>query len=492
MRLFPEPILTLSRIELRLFLRIAALSFFIYFFLPVARHFLLQSGIYDMGLFTQWSFLITQGGLWEPSSLSDFIKPPLGDHFSLSLIPISLAFGLFPSAYTLIFLQALGLSLAVSLICVDYSRGISFSKIEQAVVILFIVCNPIIINCALNDFHPEVSFSVFAVLSVSCFKRAKYWYALLFAVLFISSKEAMVVFGLGLCIYSLFKRAYLFSAALLFLSLAYFATANHYVSEYLDYAVARYGDLGDSFLAVALSPILRPYAFLLKFFSHDTIQYLSLLVLPLSFLFSSSSIPSLLASSPALLANILSASDVMRQAIYQYQLPVVIFLLYGLVDARPSALIVRRYMRPKSVLLMVVAVGILNLTVNLQLGEFLTRYPRYWPIARDVLQVSQEFSSPEYRIWSHPAIASHFAQRRYIFYSLPTLSRSSEIDIAIFPRPLSSRPPTSFLVKLRNLVFGYGEVDEFSDSDDIASKAADSGLSCKTRRSLVICSSYSP
>ena len=142
----------------RAFQSITIIFFGFYSILSALRHFLLHSGIYDLGLFKQWSYLLGIGQPWQPSSLTAYLKPALGDHLSLSLLSISPILKLLPNAYVLLLIQSLGLSLLCALIYSSIAskrdRGIT-----KLIKLLAVSLNPFIFNSALNDFHPEVAFS---------------------------------------------------------------------------------------------------------------------------------------------------------------------------------------------------------------------------------------------------------------------------------------------------------------------------------------------
>jgi len=59
-------------------------------------------------------------------------------------------------------------------------------------------------------------------------------------------------------------------------------------------------------------------------------------------------------------------------------------------------------------------------------------------------------------------------------------------DYIVFPAPSPLRKPHRNLTKLRNLIFGYGEADEFIDSPSIRDKVVSLGYTCDTGREVKI------
>jgi len=116
------------------------------------KHLLFQSTAWDLGIFDQAVYLISQ----DQSPISSFTNfHILGDHGALILYPLSLLYRLFPSVYWLLLVQAIALSISVHpLWCLALERGLAVNRAWLIVVIYF--CYPLIFNLNLFDFHPEV------------------------------------------------------------------------------------------------------------------------------------------------------------------------------------------------------------------------------------------------------------------------------------------------------------------------------------------------
>lgn len=464
------------------------LTLFIFTFISFARHYLLQSGIYDLGLFNQWAYLVSIGEEWEPSSLTNFFKPALGDHFALLLYPFAWLQTIFPSSYSLIFWQALGLSLLLLIFNLQLPWQSCRQRNISLLIAIIFINNPYILNSALNDFHTEVAAAFLGLCSLSLARKGKTFFSLITLILFLASKEAMIVFGLGYSIYTFCIKRRLLSIASLILSVSYFAIANHYVSPYLNYANARYGQLGSSFGDVVTSPLTKPFVFWSTLFSTETFLYVIPLLFPLILILNRSAFPAIIASIPIFVANALSSSHVMRDPIYQYQIPIIIFLLQAVLDSVNADKAYKSILNYKSKILLFALTALLSALFIVQVPAYFTRYLRLSEYSAELLAAEFRLASPDLKIWAHPGIASHFSRRKMLLTSTDDL-KEGFFDYIVFPASSPLRKPHRNLTKLRNLIFGYGEADEFTESPSIRDKVVSLGYTCdiSSEAKIVIC-----
>jgi len=461
------------------------LSLFIFTFISFARHYLLQSGIYDLGLFNQWAYLVSIGEEWEPSSLTNFVKPALGDHFSLLLYPLAWLQTIFPSSYSLIFWQSLGLSFLLLVFNLQLPWQPGRQRNISLLIAITFICNPYILNSALNDFHPEVAAAFLGLCSLSLARRGKTYFSLITLILFLASKEAMIVFGIGYAIYTFSINQRLLSISSLVLSVSYFSVANYFVSPYLNYANARYGQFGSSFWDLVTSPITKPFVFLSTLFSTETLVYVIPLLLPLVFILNRPAFPAILASIPVFMANALSSSHVMRDPIYQYQIPIIIFLLQATLDSVNADKLYQSTLESKRKAWLFALIAVLTTLFIVQVPAYFTRYLRLSDYSAELLAAELRLASPDLKIWADPAIASHFSRRKVLLTSTTHL-KEDFFDYIVFPASSPLRKPYSNLTKLRNLIFGYGETDEFTESPSIRDKVVSLGYTCDTSREVRI------
>lgn len=449
-----------------------------YSLLSFFRHFSLHSGVYDLGLFTQWSYLAGIGEFWTPSSLTQFIKPALGDHFSLLLVPIGQLFRLLPSAYTLLFLQSAGLASLAILFLRELFQSF-LSRTSRRLITIGLLINPFLINSALNDFHPEVAFAFLGFASLVFLRKKRYLVSVVLLILFVASKEAMAFFAIGYSLYSLLRRHFWLSAAVMGFALYYFAFSSGIVDVYQSYATTRYGHLGDGYVDILASPFIRPANFWSALFNRNSLLYLVGLFTPFLALYRwPQIIPAVVAALPLVFANILSESDVMRSPIYQYQIPVLLFLMLAALDSSKcqAALCSRAFSLAR--IRLYLASSLVSFSLLTQWSFFPTRYLQHLSLAPSLFGYEREYSSPHFSIWAHERIASHFSGRREIFYRDKDLV-DKEFDILIIPAARPAVAPVHFLQKLRNFAFSYGVSDQFMESENIVEMARSRGYQCR-------------
>lgn len=461
------------------------LFFSFYAGLACFRHFSLHSGVYDLGLFTQWSYLSGIGEFWTPSSLTSYIKPALGDHFSLLLIPIGILYRILPSAYTLLLLQSAGLALLAILFLRELYQSIS-SKHSRRMIMIGVLINPFLINSTLNDFHPEVAFSFLGLASLIYLRRQHYLASTAFLIFFMASKEAMAFFAIGYSIYSLLRRHYLLFAGVMVFALLYFSFSSAIVDAYQSYAISRYSHLGNSYGDILTSVFLRPAAFWSACINRATILYIVGLFIGFAALCRwPEMVPAVVSASPLIIANVLSQSDVMRNPIYQYQMPVVVFLMQAVLDSvRVMVVCDSRNVSIVRARLYVLS-SVISFFLLTQWSLFPTKYLQHLRLAPVILKYEIQYSSPSLSIWSHERIASHFSGRRDIFYRKADLL-DKEFDVLIAPNAQLSSPPANLLKKLRNWLFSYGDSNDFLSSEQVVSIAKSRGYQC-SGRAVVIC-----
>lgn len=181
---------------------LTALFTIIYSYHSLFRHLTFNSHAFDLGIYAQISYLYSQG-LTPFSTLKHIFL--LADHFGLILFLLSPIYKLFPSASTLLIIQAFFValsSLPIFLIALDKLKKFSLSFL-----ITLTYLTSVGITSAINfDFH----LTTISVLPLSLilfawyFKKWKlYWTILIFSITF---KEDIPLFILGLGIYQIFSK----------------------------------------------------------------------------------------------------------------------------------------------------------------------------------------------------------------------------------------------------------------------------------------------
>ena len=142
---------------------------------------------YDLGIFTQATWLISQG---RSPFLSIRGVHLLGDHFSLILYLIAPIFRLFPHPKTLLFLQTLALGAGVFPVFLLAHRRLK-SKLSALLFAALYLLFPATQSINLAEFHPD-TFAVPALLTAMlCFEKQSWkWYGVMLC-LALMTKETL-------------------------------------------------------------------------------------------------------------------------------------------------------------------------------------------------------------------------------------------------------------------------------------------------------------
>jgi len=173
------------------------ISSLIFLFYSGLRHFLLRSTAWDLGIFDQYLYLLSQG------------YPPIGsftgEHVMIDadaafiLYPLSLLYRIIPSPYWLFLLQSLGLSLAVIplwLIC----KKENLSDRKSQVIIFCYLLYPVVFNINLFDFHTDVFAPGLLFSAILASYQQNHTMFLIAILTLMSCKDTfgLTIFGLGL------------------------------------------------------------------------------------------------------------------------------------------------------------------------------------------------------------------------------------------------------------------------------------------------------
>jgi hypothetical protein len=302
-------------------LGLVLVSFVLLFSGAAARHALHWSNLWDLGIFDQGSWLLSQGR--EPVVTTIGI-PILGDHAAVILYPVSLLYRLRADVHWLLGLQAASLALAaVPIFALARQQGLD-ERWARALALSGLLY-PALFNAAMYDFHPEC-FAVPALLWALWAAQARRWGHLALAVIVtLATKEVLglTVAALGALVW--LRGGRLAGLAVGSAGLAWFMFAAGWliprVAGQLPAAIGRYDWLLRAGPLVLAERLLGPATWI----------YLALLLLPVAIGLRARAIAFALPALPLLLLNLLSRAPEQRDLIHQYALPIFPFLLAWLV-----------------------------------------------------------------------------------------------------------------------------------------------------------------
>ena len=287
------------------------------------RHHLLQSNAYDLGLFDQWAWLLSQG--LPPVSSMEQVHW-LADHGAWGFAVAGGLYALTPSVQWLLATQALALSLTAVPIWMLAAQAQLPRRLCWLACLLWWL-QPVVFNSTLFDFHPEVW--VMPALALSLWaqraRRFRLWFALL--LLLLGCRDGLVLITAGIALELAWRRRWRWSTAAALLSGGWLLMLSRWLYPWL-----RDGEgpkaAGRMFSHLSGGPISA----LAGLDWPGGLSYLLLLALPCGVLWRRRSLPVLLIGLPLVLVNLLSAASSYRTLVHHYSLPLAVVAVLAAID----------------------------------------------------------------------------------------------------------------------------------------------------------------
>ncbi|XZN98716.1 MAG: DUF2079 domain-containing protein [Microcoleus sp.] len=304
------------------------------------RHALFQSTAFDLGIFDQAIYLISQNQTPFSSLMQMHI---LGDHAAVIYYPLAWLYKIYPDVHWLFLVQAVALSLG-AWPSWSLARLASLNPEQSRAIAFIYLLYPVVFNINLFDFHPEVIAlpALLAAILAARLNKILWFSAAILLILSCKAVLSLTVAAIGLWLLLCEKKQRCGAIALVF-GIAWFVIASQKIIPFFSGSevagVGRYSYLGKSVLEIIINIILKPQLILGKFFSIDTFKYIFILSLPLfwGLLPFSSKIGMryllpLIPALPTLAINILSDLPFQRSLAYQYSVPIIPFLLLAVIS----------------------------------------------------------------------------------------------------------------------------------------------------------------
>ena len=346
------------------------------------KHLLYQSTAWDLGIFDQAIFLISQNTPPISSFLGIHI---LGDHAALIFYPLAILYKLYPSVYWLFLVQAIALSLGAFFIYQLAKK----SQLKESLALTLsgvYLLYPLIFNINLFDFHTDVialSAIFWAILAV---RRRNLWGFMAALILMASCKGILGITIAAMGLWLILEKERLYGAIALIFGSSWFLIANKIIIPYftqnthsIDRHLSRYSYLGDSYLAILKNLFINPLLILGGIFNGTNFGYLLLLLIPLLW----GLLPRrnalvkpntwycflpLIAALPTLLMNLLANDPGQKDLLHQYSLPILPFLLLVIINLLKEEKTLLR--RPRWIILW----SLVTFFALAKVGYFTSRY----------------------------------------------------------------------------------------------------------------------
>jgi len=299
------------------------------------RHALFHSTAYDLAIFDQAIYLISQNQTPFSSLMGINI---LGDHTAFIFYPLALLYKIYPDVHWLLFVQAFSLALG-AWPSWSLARQAGLNEPKAIALAAVYLLYPAVFNVNLFDFHPEVIAlpALLAAILAARLNKTLWFCAAIVLVLSCKAVLSLTVAAMGLWLLCFDKKRNCGLIAL-FLGAGWFLVATQAVIPYFNQGrehagIGRYQYLGNSVFEIAINLILKPNLVLGRLFSLDTFEYLALLILPVILWLSPRHLSSLISAVPMLAMNILSDIPAQRDLIHQYSVPILPFLLVAVISS---------------------------------------------------------------------------------------------------------------------------------------------------------------
>ncbi|MCC3439352.1 DUF2079 domain-containing protein [Microcoleus sp. PH2017_05_CCC_O_A] len=316
-----------------------AIAATIFFACSSLRHALFQSTAFDLGIFDQAIYLLSQNQTPFSSLMGIHI---LGDHAAVIYYPLALLYKIYPDVHWLLLVQAVALSLG-AWPSWSLARLAGLNQEESRAIALIYLLYPVVFNINLFDFHPEVIAlpALLAAILAARLNKLVWFCTAILLVLSCKAVLSITVAAIGFWLFVCEKKQR-FGAIALLLGVAWFLIASQKIIPYFSGSevagVGRYSYLGKSVLEIIINLILKPQLVLGKILSFDTFKYLFVLTLPVIWLLLPFSrkinlkyLTALIPAIPTLIINILSDLPFQRSLAYQYSVPIVPFLILAII-----------------------------------------------------------------------------------------------------------------------------------------------------------------
>lgn len=300
----------------------------ILFLCSSVRHLLFQSNAWDLGIFDQPLYLLSQGLPPVSTIVNVHI---LGDHAAWIFYPLSLLYRIYPSVYWLFAVQAIALSVA-AIPTWHLARQAGLKEPSATAIAAAYLLYPLIFNLNLFDFHPEV-IALPLILTAIWAARAEQigWFAFcIWMALGCRDALSLTIAAMGVWLW-VFEQRRVCGAIACLSGLIWFVIATRIILPHFQPAgilgLSYYAEFGRSIPEIITNLLLRPDLVLKRLLTLANLEYLVLLFAPLGWGLSLAHLSPLVAAFPQLALNLISDSAVQKNLIHQYSLPILPFLV---------------------------------------------------------------------------------------------------------------------------------------------------------------------
>ena len=386
------------------------------FLIALGRWLSLGSNAWDLGIFTQFSWMLSHGYLMDSASLTGW--PALADHASFILLPISFVYQFWRSSAFLLTIQVCAL-VGASFALIQLAKVAGVSQKFSRLILFAYFAQPVLWNTAWFDFHPDSLFPLIVLLFLLQVKIGRYRLAgfLCAALLTIRETSVLVIAGLSLSFWIEGKRrlsVFLASVAMgwtIFLSLfwypLFFSEGHHNEGSYahlkqlwpsIHHATFHVDQLAQVFKETSLAS--APLFFIG-------------LVIPWLIFLGTKSLPWITGSFVILTPLALSSNANQVSLDYHYGMMIAPFLAAGSIEVASGSDFLKRQLRLTSARRIFLSAAVFNLLIHL---NFNPGWLLFWRDPIPFIQYQEYLSNipVDYRVLASNGLTSHLANRRHV------------------------------------------------------------------------------
>ena len=383
--------------------------------IALGRWLSLASNAWDLGIFTQFSWMLSRGYFLEPASLTGW--PVLADHASFVLVPIAFFYRFWSSPAYLLTFQVFALA-GASLVLLWLAKSSRVSPKVQTLLLLAYFFQPVLWNTCWFDFHPDSLFPLAVFSFWLQVRQRKLLWTIISLVFILSIRETsvLVVAGLSLTCFLQGKRKLSALLASFAIAWTFFLSGFWYPLFFPDghHNSGNYEHLVDVVLGFHGQPLAFHHlveAFHATSLSQAPIFFLVLIVPWLIFLNKSST--AWIAGAFVVFTPLaLSANPNQVSILYHYGMMIVPFFALAALESAHTAFFLNfSIARLKQILIVFGLISVINFIVNLNLNSgWILFWRNPWPF----LQYYERLSivPAEKRVLTSNGLSAHIANRR--------------------------------------------------------------------------------
>ena len=385
------------------------------------RHAWFQSNAWDLGIFDQAIYLISQG----QTPISTFLNfHILGDHAAFVLYPIGLIYRAIPSTYLLLVMQSIAIASCIFPLH-KFANSKRLNPRSKKITISFFMLFPIIFNLSIFDFHPE-AIAMPILTSLACEleqKDIRPGKVILLAFLSLTCKITISILIVGFGARELLKNRKTIGSLLMILGTAWFALASKLIipfyggpSASLARHANKFGLDYDSIFDLSSIPE-NIKALSTQLLTTSNLEYLVLLIAPAFFIFlvkkPKRTARRLIPFFPLLTINLLSTSLSMKSLVFQYSVflvPLLAIETTYFLQENGSRL---SFISKASAHRMVIITSLVGFVALSRITFFFNQYQTNFPTINE-LNVAIRLVNEESSVLTSSIIAPHLSKRKDI------------------------------------------------------------------------------